>query len=103
MKIIEKQHLGYYEARNLAIRENWFTKATNEDYEHWLKECDSKDHFDLLTLFDLAKYAAWYSDISNYTDRAEAIESFMFAMKRAMVSVFTIEDYNSADLTKRGF
>lgn len=103
MKIIEKQILSYYDARSLAIRENWFTKAENDEYEVWLKECDGKDHFDLLTLFDLAKYAAWYSDISAYDNRAEAIESFMFAMKRAMVSVFTIEDYNSADLTKRGF
>lgn len=98
MKIIEKQRLSFYEARELAIRKNWFTRADNEEYEEWLKECDSKEHFDLLTLFNLAKYAVHYSDISDYSGKREAIECFMFDMKRAIISTFTIEDCTSLDM-----
>lgn len=88
MKIIEKRTLSMYRLRNLCVRNNWYTRGTNEDYDRLLSSVhnDKYEAVEMTTekLAELAEDIMRHSDMSADYD----ICCVMFELAEACVTCF---------------
>lgn len=79
--ITERRFTGFEELRGLAIKEDWFTYATNEEYKEYLDYC----HKNNLTTEDIMEMAQL---VLKYSDTDMELTSVMFEIADVCYTVF---------------
>lgn len=89
MKIKEFRLLTPFKLRNLCIKNNWYTRGTNDEYNHLLRELthDGREH---MTTEDIEAVAL---DIMghSYIDEEQDVCSIMWSVNEACNTVFVKE------------
>lgn len=94
MKIKEIRTLSAFDLRNLCIRQNWFTKATNPEYDRFLTRTRKRNgdyiHMTADRLLTLALEVQQYSDPETY--EGLGLEGIVYSLCKICHSCFTVEE-----------
>lgn len=84
MEYKEIRTLSAMNLRNLCIRESWYTRGTNDEYDHLLDLAADKEN---LTTADIIAIAEDIAAHSNLID-GQTVESIAFDVNRACAVFF---------------
>lgn len=91
MKIKEYRYMNVDKLRNLCIKYNWFTAATNEEYDKFLemtqKNQDTKANMTTARLYKMACMVERYSP-----DEDMGIDNIMFYLADICFNFFHVEN-----------
>ena len=96
-KVYEKRFISMTDLRALCIQENWFTRATNREYDKFLNMVYEPDgitrkDIDNETLQRMAEMVQQYSKLHEEV----SIPSIMFSLARIRISFFSYwENYKN--------
>ena len=90
MKITEIRLLAPYKLRALCIEQNWYTKGTNAEYDHLLRDLthDGHEHMTTEDIEAVAMDIMEHSDI----DEEQDVCSIMWLINEASSTVFVKEE-----------
>lgn len=113
-KIIERRYITPYDLRKLCVKEEWYTKGDNEEYNLMLGMCyaDGFEYAELTTDL-IAEIAADIQKHSDVDQDEESLLNIMFCIaNEASTTCFEIKEYDlhtcdccgrSFDYNKEGF
>jgi len=89
MKIKEVRLLAPFKLRSLCIKQNWYTKGTNPEYDHLLRDLthNGKEH---MTTEDIEAVARDIMEHS-YIDEEQDVCSIMWLVNETSSTVFMKE------------
>lgn len=90
-KFVERRYISPEELRRTCIKENWYTKGSNEEYYKLFQMCFSADHLYAELTTDLI--AAMAADIQKHSDieqDEENLLNIMFIICAASMTAFDI-------------
>lgn len=95
MKIKETRRIDFYDLRNLCIRNNWYTRGSNDEYEKTLQFARRND-MNTENLGTVAMDIVKHSDASCFADcyanGVHPVEHVLFLLAEITTSLFFVEE-----------
>lgn len=88
-KFREVRTVSASDIRKLCIRNNWYTRGDNDQYEHLQNDlCEQKDNLTTEDIVEIAEDIIAHSEIEHYCSNDELIASVAFEIITRAASVY---------------